>query len=404
MLNENANKTLYMINGFRFHQQALETIRTGVNNYQKNEWDKPLHPSAVAMYITLFSECDAAGMIDADVSITSIAKKAGLNPSTGHNGFQQLREYLLVKENLATGQYEISRYAEANKTRTESAKKDSDLNYFKVPNEVFSTNVISSLVNANSARGLILLLELCNHFSRDFKYPKQHINENPDDLKMSTLKEKLKLPAGNRVRKIINLMNPIFNFQPEKVDIRKPQNLVNRIRKAVEQIHIRKYYIYINPACVMENTQDTEVEAVKAVKDAEYRFKALSLKVTRKERNGAAIAYHSIVKGIAKLIDDKEIKHRLLRDSMQSALENLETYIKEQPGKLKSIGAYVNKNLQEYVLDFLYNLDSKTLLNLGTAVAHTYSANGQSQPFIWTKFQDYKKEKEKKDHETAPAV
>lgn len=385
----------YKVNGFKFHQYALTGLREEIYNYEKLGRDKPLHPSAVAMYIGLVSECSPAGLIDADVSIQSIARKLNLSPSTAHKGFHQLRDRMMVTYTRVgeKEQIEIVGYDEANRSRVESAVKGSDLSYFNVPQEIFNTPVIAQLVSSTSSKGLILLLETCNHFSRDFKDAKKDINSNPDELTMQTLKKKLGLSCAARVRKVIDVMAPIFTFKPVDVEVRKPRKLIDRLRKAVDQLHVRKYMIYINPSCVIESSEDVEIDAVKALKDAVHRLKSLRLPVTKSNRNGMAIAYHSIVKGIAKFIGDAKVKKELLQDSMQSALENLEQYIKEHPVKVESVGAYINKQLQSYVLHFLDKLEPEVMVDLQTDIARAYNAVGNEPPYIWQKFVDFRNKK-----------
>lgn len=375
-----SEKKHFKIDGFKFPQYALNGLRKEIYNYESLGRDKPLYPSAVGMYIGLVSECSNTGLVDADVSISSIAKKLSLSHSTAYNGYNQLRERMLINERKVGDKFqiEIYGYAEANRSREESASKNSDLNYFIVPNEVFNTPIIAQLVNATSAKGLILFLEECNHFSRDFKNKRKEINSKPDELTMATLKEKLGLPCAARVRKVLDVLTPIFTFTPDEEKVREPRNLMTRIRKAVKQIHVRKYIIRINPACVIEKTE-VDTESLKALKNAEYRLKDLRVSLSRGHRIGIHKTYRAMVKEVAIFLKDSREKKELMRYSMQTALDNLEKYLQDRPGELKNVGAYINKQLQQFIFKFLDNMESR--LDLINDVRTAYS--NAAEPFIW---------------------
>ncbi|MEN8702462.1 hypothetical protein [Bacillus infantis] len=383
----NSNKKHFKIEGFKFHQFALAGLRKEVYQYAELGWDKPLHASAIAVYIGLVSECSPTGLIDADISISSIAKKLNLLNSTANNGYHQLLERCMIRERLIgdTYQIEIVGYAEANRSRSESASKDSDLSYFIVPNEVFKTSVIAQLVNSTSAKGFILFLEECNHFSRDFKSKRKDVNSNPDELTMSTLKKKLGLPCATRVRKVLDILTPIFTFTPDDVKIREPRNLLTRIRKAVSQIHVRKYIIRINPACVIEK-EEVDVESLKAIKNAEYRLKDLRVPLNRSNRIGIEKAYRAMVKEVAFFLTDSREKKSLMHYSMETALDNLEKHLKDRPGELKSAGAFINKQLQQFIFSFLDKMDSR--IDLITRVRNAYA--NAVEPFIWQKYSEHR--------------
>jgi hypothetical protein len=382
------SKKHFKIDGFKFHQYALNGLRQEIYNYKELGWDKPLNASAVAMYIGLVSECSSTGLVDSDVSISSIAKKLNLLPSTANNGYHQLLDRFMIKEVLVGDKYqiEIVGYANANRSRNESVAKESDLSYFIVPNEVFNTPIIAQLVNATSAKGLILFLEECNHFSRDFKSKRKDINSNPDQLTMVTLKSKLGLPCAARVRKVLDILTPVFTFTPEEIKVREPRNLLHRLRKAVKQIHIRKYSIRINPACVIEKA-DVDVESLKALKNAEYRLKDLRIPLNRSNRIGIQKAYRAMVKEVALFIDDAKEKKKIVHHSLQTALDHLEKYVQDRPGKIEGTGAYINKQLQRFIFNFLDNMKNGDRIDLISKVRQAYA--NAAQPFIWSAYDEH---------------
>lgn len=382
-----SDKKHFKIDGFKFHQYALNGLRQEIYNHNELGWDKPLNASAVAMYIGLVSECSNTGLIDSDISISSIAKKLNLLPSTANNGYHQLLERCMITERLVGDkhQIEIVGYANANRSRAESTNKESDLSYFIVPTEIFNTTIIAQMVNATSAKGLILLLEECNHFSRDFKSKRKDINSNPDELTMATLKKKLGLPCAARVRKVLDILTPIFTFSPDEVKVREPRNLLTRIRKAVTQIHIRKYIVRINPACVIEKN-DVDVESLKALKNAEYRLKDMRVSLNRSNRIGIQKAYRAMVKEVAMFLEDSREKKNLMHYSMETALDSLEKYLQDRPGELKTVGAYINKQLQQFIFSFLDKMESR--VDIITSVRKAYA--NATEPFIWASYSKHR--------------
>ncbi|WP_415818408.1 hypothetical protein [Mesobacillus thioparans] len=388
MFNTGKKPQKYQINGFKFFQSALESLKQEVYQCELNR--HPLNASAVAVYIGLVSEVkSAAGLLDVGFRLSDLASKLHLPVSTNSNGYHQLLDRGLIRERVigSQTQIEITGYAENNRTREESGGRSSGLNYFFVSEALFETTVIAQLVSATSAKGLILLLELFNSFHRDFPKGKESLRDVKDELKMSTLKTKLGLPSATRVRKVVDILSPLFSFTPVGLKERKPRELITRVRKAVTQLWIHKYEIHINPCCVIEKKTTTEPEALKALKDAEYRLRDLNVPLFQSDRVGIIKAYRSIVGEIAQFVRNPKEKVKLFRESMQFALEQLETFVSTQPGELKSVGAFLNDRFQKYVIQFLDNQSGSGLV---LDMATTYSSTGAEEPWIWKKYQDYK--------------
>jgi DNA-binding Lrp family transcriptional regulator len=341
-------KQKHKIHGFKFHQYALDILREEVDSPSGN---KPLDASAVAVYIGLMSEVTEAGLLVADFNKSKLAEKLNMTRQTVHDGFNQLLErgfIKLVELNEST-QYEIYAYAAHNLSKKEGSR-ESGINYFRVPFELFNSAVISKLVSSRESKGLIFLLELFNFFSRELKKNKEQVNDYSVVRTMCYLKERLGKSSSIRARKCIDILSPLFAFTPDKVVERKPHSLEGRIRKAVTQLWINKYTIHIKPSCVIES-DEVEIEATKALKDAEYRIKALKIPMIQKDRVGIRVSYNSFVREISKFVEDTKLKKQLLQDSMQIALSNLEYLVKTD--KLQSLGAYINSQLEQFVYTFL---------------------------------------------------
>lgn len=349
-MSNSSNKKKFKIHGFRFHQLALDILRSEV--HETSEDCKPLDASAIAVYIGLVSEVTAAGLMVADFKKSKLAEKLNMTRQTFHDGFKQLLDRHLIQEIDVNGtsQIEVRFYAALNRSKQESETRQSDLNYFMVPFELFNSSVIAKLVSSKESKGLIFLLEMFNHFHRELRKSKESAEEYTAVRKVSTLKQILGKCSAIRVRKVLDTLSPLFAFVPVDLEERKPKSIQGRIRKAVSQLWIKKYTIHINPTCIIES-EESEIEAVKALKDAEFRIKSLHLPLVQKDRIGIKVAYNVNVRLVSRFIEDAKLRASLLRNSMQEALANLETLIKNE--KPESIGAYLNSEFQKYVVSFM---------------------------------------------------
>lgn len=379
-------KKKFKIHGFKFFQYALNQIREEVYNYSSLGHDKGLDASAIAIYIGLHSKCSSAGLLDADFHVSALSKELNIPTATGANGINQLldRGLVIERETDKKNQYEIVGYAANNLSREESVNPDKKLNYFTVPFDVLQTTVLASLVSKKSPRGLILMLEILNDFRQKLRGEKAFASDYKTVRKTSTLKEKLGKSSSKRVREILEVLSPIFTFKPIDLEERKPRrDILTRVRKSVTQIWVRKYEIHIKPGCIIEKEAHNE-ETTKAYKDADYRIRLLKLPMFQKDRIGIRAAYKGSVKEIAQFIKGKKQKTKLLRDSMQYALEQLEDYMRKG-NTIKSVGAFINVKLQEYVIQFLD--DNNLFIDIETF----YHQAESPIPAIWEKYRNHKK-------------
>ncbi len=358
------------IDGFRFFQETLNVLKK-----------EALDASAMSVYLVLVSECDEAGLLPSDFNQAQTAEKIGIPRQTCSNGLNQLLDRELVRETIIGGkpQLEIVGYAENNLSRDETFGKTKDLNYFNIPNEVFHSTVIANLVSHKETKGFLLMLDLFNYFHRSVSQwgrDESHFAVR----RMDSLKDKLGKSCALRVRKTLDILSPLFTFKPVDQSERKPRDLANRVKKAVTQIWIKKYHVFINPACLIEKPP-VDVESMKAIKDATYRIKALNITTYQKDKTGIRTAYRSIIGEVAQFIPSEHDRMLFLRGSMQSALEDLETFMKTG-AKLKSVGSFLNKKFQEHSLTFLK--ESK----LAIEMANHYIRTGSDKPFILNKYEE----------------
>lgn len=374
------SNTSYTIHGFKFHQYALDILKEEVYDAPK-----PLDASAIAVYIGLVSECSPAGILPRDFKKSKLAEKLNMTRQTVHDGFEQLlnRELIRLVETSDSTQIELYGYAAYNKSRQESVTNHAELNYFYVSSEIFNTPIIANLVKSKEAKGLLLLLSLFNHFYRELNKNKRDPRDAAAPRTLKYLKEALGKCSAIRVRKVLDMLSPAFSFVPEAIQER------NCIKKAIKQIWVNKYNVHINPTFVAEKqeTSQEQVEAAKALKDAHYRIKYMKQSMKQSDVIGINVAYRVIVREIARFVQDTKLQVKLLRESMQTALDNLETYIITSDKPIVSVGSFLNKQLQKYVFSFLDQHKIATDI-----MTHYYNV-GAEIPTVLKKYQDHWKKR-----------
>lgn len=368
------------INGFRFFQQTLDNLDNHVNNYKELGYRKPLGASAIAVYLVLMSKADAAGLLTHDFRQKEIAEIANIPRQTCSNGMNQLLERELVRETIIGGKacYEIIGYDFLNRSREESTDKENDLNYFVVPFEIFHSGVVANLVSHKEAKALIWMIKQCNSFYRAFSQWGK--DENHYLLrKVKTMKENLGKSSSFRVRKTISLLSPLFDFKPVDLKKRMPRDISNRIKKACTQVVVKKYEVYLNPACLIEK-KEVDVETMKALKDAAYRLKALNVPMYSADRKGLQVSFRSMIGEVAQFINNQYDKTEFIRFSMQKVLNDTEKYILKG-AKIATVGAFLNSKFQEYALKYMKKF------NVADEMAWHYKQTGADYPFILKKYQ-----------------
>lgn len=345
---QTASKKPMKINGFKFFQQHLDLLKLEIKSPGELGYSKPLTSSAVAMYIGIVSECSQSGLLDFGVSIASISRKIGIAPQTGHGGLKELieRGLILVHTHEGKVQYEVGGYDDLNRSREETMGRTSGISYFLVPYEIFKSGVIPQLVSSNSNKGLLLMLQLSNDFHRELNM----WGKDGAIRKMDYFKEYLKESSSKRVRKVLDILSPLFTFTPVDIQERNPRNIVDRVRKAVKQLWIKKYEVHISPSCLMER-KEMETDVTQALKETEMQLKYMGFPLKAKERRGIHIIFRSYVREIAQYIEDIKLRKELVLGSAKSALMKLDEVRFNE--KVESVGGFLNKFFKKYVINFI---------------------------------------------------
>jgi hypothetical protein len=344
------NKKSMKINGFKFFQQHLDLLKLEIKNPEELGYSKPLSSSAVAMYIGIMSECSQSGLLDLGVSVASISRKLDIAPQTGHDGLKELieRGLILARKHNGKVQYEVGGYDDYNRSRSESMGRSKGLSYFLVPYQIFTSGVLPKLVRSNSNKGLLLLLQLSNDFHRELNI----WGKDGAIRKMDYFKDYLNEGSSKRVRKVLDVLSPLFTFSPVDFEERNPRNIVDRVRKAVKQLWIKKYEVHISPACLMER-KEMETDVTQALKETEMQLKYMGFPLKAKERRGIHIIYRSYVREIAQYIKGVNLRRELVLGSAKAAMMKLdEIRLTEE---IKNVGGFLNKFFKQFVINFIDN-------------------------------------------------
>jgi hypothetical protein len=366
-----------MIDGFTFHMELYKTLRGHVLNYEDAGYEKPLSCSALGIYTGLMSVVQPSGLLPADFRLGTLAASMNIPRQTAYDGFQMLldRGLVFVRElKDDSSQFEIAYYEQYNRPYNESLGTHSSVNYFLVPYEALKSNVIAKLVSSAKPHSLLLLLDLSNRLTRTVNEEKQS-----RVYKMTTLKDKLKLSSGTRVRKVLDILSPLFTIKPINAHERNPRlDVANRVREAVTQFWVKDFDISVSSTCLKDRIEvDTDV--VYYLKSAAMHIKSLELPLPEVDRRGIEKSYRATVRAVAQLLPDLTTKRDLLKNAMMFALERLELSAKTET--IKSIGAFMNKMFQIHVLDFLQTSEFRSNVLLG------FSMN-DAQPHIIKKHRE----------------
>ncbi|EOQ01312.1 MULTISPECIES: hypothetical protein [Bacillus] len=310
-----------------------------------------LPASALAVYVGMHYIVNDIGLLPSDFTIAQLAEKIDLPYTTTYGGFEILLQRELIQEVIMNGLpvYEICNYALNNRTKREGNQECMGLSYFRIPKSLLDTNILRELVTHRDRKGIYLLLDLCNNFTHKlYKHNHESVEQYTVERNMDTLKTYLKKNA-KKVREYTALLSPIFSFVPTHKTIRKArESRLTRIRKAVNQILVPKFYIHIAASCVVENTDDDiKQNEAKMRKESVSRLKSLGYPLSNKDRRDLVVAFQSEISKIAYLLENKTARTQLMTYSMCYALDALEQYVKTTSKKVKSMGAFVRIKLRE---------------------------------------------------------
>ncbi|PGY64582.1 hypothetical protein [Bacillus cereus] len=324
---------------------------------KNNELGKYALPSsALATYVYLHFYVNDVGLLPRDFKLSIISNASGIAYTTVHTGFQALLESGMVREVFINGIsiYEICNYARLNRTYKETTKQDiGKLSYFRIPNHLLDSKVLKQLVSHRDSKGILLLLDLCNTFTRKIGLEnKNQIEKFITQRTMSYLKEKLGRNA-KKVREYLNIIRPIFPFTASNTEVRKPNmGRLTRIKEYVEQIFITKFNVHISAECVIESQNKVlRQQEAHMRKEAKNRLKSLKLPLSMKEDNDLIVAFKNEISTIAQFLKHTKDIKRFMTYTMTYALDELENFVKSG-NKVSVLGAFMRAKFRESILSW----------------------------------------------------
>ncbi|RKI20302.1 hypothetical protein [Bacillus thuringiensis] len=315
-----------------------------------------LPSSALATYIYLHFYVNDVGLLPRDFKLSIISNASGIAYTTVHTGFQALLESGMIREVFINGIsiYEICNYARLNRTYKETTKQDiGKLSYFRIPNHLLDSKVLKQLVSHRDSKGILLLLDLCNTFTRKIGLEnKNQIEKFITQRTMSYLKEKLGRNA-KKVREYLKIIRPIFPFTASNTEVRKPNmGRLTRIKEYVEQIFIKKFNVHISAECVIESQNKVlRQQEAHMRKEAKDRLKSLKLALSMKEGNDLIVAFKNEISTIAQFLKHTKDIKRFMTYTMTYALDELENFLKSG-NKVSVLGAFMRAKFRESILSW----------------------------------------------------
>ncbi|MES1053685.1 hypothetical protein FOA24_32800 [Bacillus thuringiensis] len=329
-----------------------ETRHYLLQNNELGEYALP--SSALATYIYLHFYVNDVGLLPRDFKLSIIANASDIAYTTIHTGFQLLLTSGLVQETFIDGKipvYELCNYARLNRTYKETNTQEiGKLSYFRIPNFLLDTKILKQLVSHRDSKGILLLLDLCNTFTRKLgQENKEAIEQFVAIRKMSYLKEKLGRNA-KKVRQYLDIIQPVFPFTAAHTEIRKPNgDRLTRIRESVAQIFIPKFTVRMTAKCVVESQNKVvKQQEARMRKEAKDRLKSLKVALSIKENKDLIVAFKNEVSNIAQFIQNAKDIKTLMTHTMTFALDELESFMKKG-NKVKVIGAFMRAKFRESI-------------------------------------------------------
>ncbi|MFY0138157.1 hypothetical protein [Bacillus cereus] len=352
-------KSKFLMHGPKFFDELRIYL---IKNNELGEYALP--SSALATYILLHYKVNDLGRLPRDFKLSTIANESDIPYTTIHTGFQALLHSGLVREIFINGKipvYEICNYARLNRTAKETKDNDGKLSYFRIPNLLLETSILKELVSHRDSKGIIEFLGLCTHFTHQFKYSKNSVEDYSYVRKMDSLKERLGRNA-KKVRNYLKIISPIFKFDVAIQKVRNPRKgRIARIREKIQQIVITQFVVSMNPACVIENDRaEIRQTEAKMRKEAMARLESVGIALTNNERKDITVAYKGEISLIAAFIKNTQLRDSFMTYAMSYAMDQCESFLAIGE-KIKTIGGFIRAKLRESLVSWSDNyLDDDT--------------------------------------------
>ncbi|MCM3603138.1 hypothetical protein M3175_20575 [Robertmurraya korlensis] len=392
ILNKTKDPQNYTIDGVKFFEEHLKNIRR-----DSKEDIHPITTSEISVFMILHLYVDEMGQIrsftkDPSISdrkqlcISNLSSEHDLSYETVKKAFDKLIEKNYIAEVYTSKglHYEIVNYALYNQ-QINNSFSDKSSSYFRIPHALFQERVFGLLIKQRYHKGPILLLELCQYFTRQVGTNRRkvlNVDEVKDVRTMSYLKTTLNTTA-KRVRNFLSIIQNIFLFKPINTKVKNPSEDRQVRKRTFVQVCIEKFTFALNGACFKSNDDlEERTSFARAKKEMEARIK--NAKIPAKWREMQDI-YKSVSR-MAKISTHLRVVNqhdKMINYTVSKVADTLEhLHNNGELNSIKNLGAFVNKCFSNSFEEFKGFLSEGDRIEIMTAYHRT---NGVYPPFLVSK-------------------
>lgn len=317
-----------VISGLKIFQKEFELLRLYVNEYGCDAEGNRMTSSTLAAYLLVRDECDAFGEVAAhEFSIAKLAKKAGMAYPTVYKGFHTLIKLGFISTYFRSNGMEF--YRLANIRNWNSPETGEDLNYYRIPKDVFTSGILPELVRASDVQGILALLDLSNAI-----YRHDSIYKSTQPIKRNESKLLLKYKKNSRNKK--SFLQRLMNFFNMKSIHRRSETLWEL------QFHESSY-------TEVENETTRQLTAALR-KEVSASFSRLTTKFKQKDLDDVSkVISHAGISLFEPLLIEMNLQQakKWVADIHMDAFEDL--LDKERRESIYSIGGYYRTVFQDKI-------------------------------------------------------
>lgn len=348
-----------VINGLKIYQEEYKVLSLYVNEYGKDAAGNRMTSSTLATYLLLRDECDAFGEVSAsELSLARMAKKAKLPYSTVYKGFQTLINLGFISSYFRKNGMEF--YQLSNIKKWNSPETGEDLNYYRLPADLFSSGVIKELVRASDVQGILALLDLSNAI---YRHDSIYNSTEPIKRKESTLLQKYK----KNTRNVKSFLKRLMSFFKMKSIDRRTETL---------------WELQFNDSSFSE-VENKKIRQITAAirKEVSASFNRLGQRFKQKDQDDVNKVISQIgISLFEPLLDSMTVRDAKLwlANIHMSAFDDL--LDKERREKILTIGAYYRKVFQDKLKYHFHSLDPHTQSHLLYHWSQSSTGEGNGVP------------------------
>ncbi|GKU83928.1 hypothetical protein [Niallia sp. NCCP-28] len=285
-------KNKIIIDGFRMHQSILNEFR-----FIRDESFSRPPASSYVVYLTMLKQLDVENNsrgILREYNLSYWSKKLNISYSTLYSGKCWLEKNHFIKDTIDAAGMPVTVMKDVEKYN--KPEEGHELNYLLIPHALLETNILAEFVRTSNPEAIELLFSLLNQFRTGLSKME---GDSFESVKMSrtmnTLKEQLNKNAKG-VRQILSILESLFHVQFEGLTFRG------------KQMWVRKIWISLKAECVVEKTDEFQVDQLMAMLSHEltYFLDGLRIKYKPRDQRDVMIAFNQeVIKALKYLKDEK---------------------------------------------------------------------------------------------------